>query len=215
MLFSYLLGSIPTAYCLGRMAKGIDLRQHGSGNLGATNAFRVLGKGIGTTVLLFDIFKGALAVLLTRACFYDKALPISENLVMCLAAVAVVCGHNWTVFLKFKGGKGVATSLGVLIAFSIVIERFTWLVVGVTILWLIIFIPSGFVSLASVISSISLPLFAISFRLPGEILVFLLLLTALSLIRHKPNIIRLLQNKESRFDTLHFFKKLLKKALSK
>ena len=195
--------------------RGIDLRQHGSGNLGATNAFRVLGKTIGTTVLFLDIFKGTAAVLLAKLIFICEGMPISINLFLCLAAISVVCGHNWTIFLGFKGGKGVATSLGVLIAFSVLIEKFIWLVTCVVMLWLFIFLISGFVSLASVISSIFLPLFSIIFKLPFEIFCFLSILAILSLFRHKSNITRLLQKKENRFNPRLILSKILKKTLSK
>lgn len=211
---SYLLGSIPTAYLLGKFAKGIDLRQHGSGNLGATNAFRVLGKGIGTTVLILDILKGTLAVLLAKYIFYSQQTNISEYIFLCLTAIAVVSGHNWTIFLGFKGGKGVATSLGVLIGFSLIIERFVWIVVSIMILWLFIFLTSGLVSLSSVICSMILPFLAIIFSLPKEISIFLLLLGAFSLLRHKPNILRLLQQKENRFDTKSLLRKLSRKTFS-
>ena len=205
LILSYLLGSIPTGYLSGRAAKGIDLRKYGSGNMGATNAFRVLGKGIGTTVLILDILKGIIALLLAKSVFFSPDMGISLNLFLCLAAVAVVSGHNWTVFLGFKGGKGVATSLGVLIAFCIVIDKFTGVVLSIIVLWLGIFLLSGFVSLASVICSVLLPVFAIFFQLPREIVLFLSLLALLSLIRHKPNILRLLQKKESRFNTKALF----------
>ncbi|MFH0940782.1 MAG: glycerol-3-phosphate 1-O-acyltransferase PlsY [Candidatus Omnitrophota bacterium] len=208
IISSYLLGSIPMAYIFGKITKGIDLRQHGSGNPGATNAFRVLGRATGTIVLILDILKGTLAVICTKYFFYSDQLPLSANSVLCLSAIAVVCGHNWTVFLGFKGGKGIATSLGALIAFSILIERFVWVVVCVVLLWLTIFIPSGFVSLASVICSLCLPVLSAFFHLPLEITIFLLILGGFSLIRHKPNIRRLLHKKESRFSTRAFFSKL-------
>ena len=208
LLISYLLGSIPVAYCLGKFSKGIDLRKHGSGNLGATNAFRVLGKKIGAAVLLLDISKGLIAVLLADYYFYPEGLGIDKNVFACLASIAVVSGHNWTIFLGFKGGKGIATSLGVLIAFSILVEGFFWLLIVGVFLWLVTFLMSGFVSLASVICSIILPFLAIFFSLPKEIVVFLLILSVLSIIRHKPNIIRLLQKKESRFDTRSLLKKI-------
>lgn len=214
LVLSYLLGSIPTAYIFGKVTKGIDLRKHGSGNLGATNAFRVLGKAVGTTVLVLDILKGTLALLAAKSLFYSSSAGISLNLFLCLAAVAVVSGHNWTIFLGFKGGKGIATSLGVLIALSILIERFTGLVASIVVLWLVIFLLSGFVSLASVVCSILLPLAAIFFHLPKEIVLFLFILAAFSLIRHKPNISRLLQKKESRFNTKAFISKIFRKTLS-
>ncbi len=210
IIFSYLLGAIPSAYIFGRITKGIDIRQHGSGNLGATNAFRVLGRGTGTIVLVLDILKGTLAVICVKYFFYSDELGLSANLVLCLSAIAVVCGHNWTIFLGFKGGKGIATSLGALIAFSILIERFVWVVICVVLLWLTIFIPSGFVSLASVICSLFLPVFSIGFHLPLEITIFLAILGAFSVIRHKSNIYRLLQKKESRFNTRALFSKLFK-----
>lgn len=215
LISSYLLGSIPTAYLFGKLTRGIDLRKYGSGNLGATNAFRVLGKGIGTSVLVIDILKGLAVVLLANFFFYHESLEISKDYFLCLTAIAVVCGHNWTIFLKFKGGKGIATTLGVLIGFSILIEKFGFLVVVVILLWLIIFLSSGFVSLASVISSILLPFWAILFHIPKEIIYFLFVLGAFSLIRHKSNIIKLLQKKESRFNTRAFLNKLSKKTFSK
>jgi len=208
IIFSYSLGSIPMAYIFGRVTKGIDLRQHGSGNLGATNAFRVLGSGTGTIVLILDILKGTLAVICTKYFFYSDQLQLSANSALCLSAIAVVCGHNWTIFMGFKGGKGIATSLGALIAFAIIIDRFAWVVVSIIFLWLIIFIPTGFVSLASVICSLCLPILSIFFHLPLEIITFLLILGIFSLIRHKSNIYRLLQKKEPRFNTRAFFTKL-------
>lgn len=211
---SYFLGAIPTAYLFGKLIKGIDLRKHGSGNLGATNAFRVMGKGIGTTVLIIDIFKGTIAVLFAGFFFYPQNACLSKNLFLCICAIAAVCGHNWTIFLKFKGGKGIATSLGALIGFSILIDHFAITCAIIVLFWLIIFLSTGFISLASCICSICLPFIGIIFHLPLEIILFLALLAAFSLIRHKSNIIRLLQKKESRFNTKKFLAKFTGKTLS-
>ncbi len=214
LLVSYFLGAIPTAYLFGRLLKGIDLRRHGSGNLGATNAFRVLGKGAGIAVLIIDVLKGTVSVLLSRYAFFTpQAIPqagISLPFYLCLSAVCAVSGHNWTIFLGFKGGKGVATSLGVLIAFSILIDRFFILVLFITGLWIAIFLATGFVSLASVICSAVLPLVGLSLQLPVSIEVFLVVLGIFSLVRHKANISRLLQKKESRFNTASLLKKIFK-----
>lgn len=207
LLFSYLLGSVPTAFLFAK-ARGIDLRKHGSGNLGATNAFRVLGKKTGSTVLLLDVLKGCLAVLLCVYVFFDPSLKVSVPMYACLAALCVVGGHNWTVFLGFKGGKGVATSLGVLIAFSIFIDRFGLLVLFSVCLWLAIFLSSGFVSLASCAASAALPFFGLSLKLPLSINVLLSVLAFSSLLKHKENIKRLLHKKEHRFNTGAFFKKI-------
>ncbi|MFH0876627.1 MAG: glycerol-3-phosphate 1-O-acyltransferase PlsY [Candidatus Omnitrophota bacterium] len=215
LLCSYLIGSLPTAFCFGKMTKGIDLRQHGSGNLGATNAFRVLGKGIGSVVLMLDILKGVTALLLAKGLFYDTGMQFSQDFYLCLAGIAVVSGHNWTVFLRFEGGKGVATSLGVLIGFSVLIERFAWIVVMELVLWLVLFLVSGYVSLASVVCSLMLPFFGIFLHLPKEITAFLLFMAILSLIRHKSNILRLLQKKENHFKTRDFLKKLSRKTFSR
>ncbi len=214
LVVSYFLGSIPTAYVFGKIYKGVDLRQHGSGNMGATNAFRILGKAIGTSVLILDISKGTLAVLLAGLFFYASTPHISKNLYLCLAAITAVCGHNWTIFLKFKGGKGIATSLGGLIGFSILIDKFAYVCIIIVALWLIIFLSSGFVSLASSICSIFLPILGTIFHLPLEIILFLTLLCFFSLIKHKSNIYRLLQKKESRFNTKKFLSKLIGKTLS-
>ena len=107
--FAYLIGSIPVAYIFGRVLKGLDIREHGSGNMGATNAFRVLGKGPGTMVLILDILKGIIPVTLLANVF-----GLRDALSLVIISVAAVAGHNWTVFLGFKGGKGMATSLGIL-----------------------------------------------------------------------------------------------------
>jgi acyl phosphate:glycerol-3-phosphate acyltransferase len=207
LIFSYLLGSIPNAYIFAKLLKGIDLRKHGSGNLGATNAFRVLGKGIGTTVLVLDILKGIIAVLVASALFSNNWIGISRELYLCLAAIAVVSGHNWTIFLGFRGGKGMATSLGALIAFAILIPNFAWVVIISTVAWSVIFLLSGLVSLASVTCSAAIPFVALCFRLPAEIIIFLSILAGFSLMRHKANIKRLLEGKENRFNTRKIFKK--------
>ena len=99
VIVSYLIGAIPTAYIFGRALKGIDIRQHGSGNVGATNAFRILGKGPGTAVLLLDVLKGAVVTSLVADLFGQ-----TDPLMRVILGIIVVCGHNWTVFLNFKGG---------------------------------------------------------------------------------------------------------------
>jgi len=212
LLVSYLLGSIPTAYIAGKVLKGVDLRTCGSGNLGATNAFRVLGKNAGTAVLLIDILKGTIAVIVAANLFYSENALVSMNFYICLAAISVVSGHNWTIFLGFKGGKGIATSLGALIAFTLIIPHFFLIIISVVTLWLTIFITSGYVSLASIIASVFLPVIAFFLQVPIEILIFLSILGIFSLIRHKSNINRLLRKEEHRFNTRIFLSKIFKKS---
>src|SRR5271169_5665889 len=114
VLLAYLIGSIPVAYIFGRVLKKLDIREHGSGNMGATNAFRVLGKGPGTVVLILDIIKGIIPVTLL-ANFFDQGQALS----LVIISMAAVAGHNWPVFLGFKGGKGMATTLGILMGLAI------------------------------------------------------------------------------------------------
>ena len=129
-VFAYLIGSIPVAYIFGRVLKGIDIREHGSGNMGATNAFRVLGKGPGMVVLILDIIKGIIPVTLLA-----NAFGLGDALSLVIIAVAAVAGHNWTVFLGFKGGKGMATSLGVLIGLAIQFQGLRIILLLVTMTW--------------------------------------------------------------------------------
>ena len=110
---AYLLGSIPTSFWLGKLVKGIDIREHGSKNPGATNALRVLGKPLGFTTLLVDILKGTAAVLVAM-----KLLGITLDWQLLLVGLAAVSGHIFTLFLRFKGGKGVATTFGIFLALA-------------------------------------------------------------------------------------------------
>src|SRR5665213_477816 len=137
---AYLIGSIPVAYIFGRVLKGVDIREHGSGNMGATNAFRVLGKGPGTIVLNLDIIKGIIPVTLLA-----NAFGLSDALSLVIIAVAAVAGHNWTIFLGFKGGKGMATTLGVLIGLAIQFQVLRVILLLVTLTWLVLFLSLGYV----------------------------------------------------------------------
>jgi len=194
IILAYFLGSIPTAYIAGRILKGIDIRQHGSKNVGATNVFRVLGKWPGAIVLFCDILKGVLAVVL---------IPFMLGLhgvgYFVLFGLVAVCGHNWTVFLKFKGGKGVATSLGVLIGLTINIVSLRVIVSLCVLIWMIVFFSLGYVSLASMIAVLFLPLSMVIFAQPLELVLLGVIFCFLVIWRHRPNIQRLLQGRESRF----------------
>jgi len=190
---AYLLGSIPTGYLFGKMTKGIDIREHGSGTIAATNAFRVLGKRTGIVVLLLDIAKGVLAVTLVGDLF---ALAAVEQRV--LLAVAAVCGHNWTVFLQFKGGKGIATSLGVLIGLTFEVVSLRPVVLGALVAWIVIFLPSGYVSLASMIAAALLPIIMIATKQPPVILILGFVFCFFVIFRNRPNIKRLMAGNENR-----------------
>jgi len=198
LLASYLLGSIPTAYLLGRALKGIDIRKVGSGNVGATNALRALGKGPGITVLLLDIFKGLLTVTLLADLFvYQPVLGQAQNLRI-IMGLGCICGHNWTVFLQFKGGKGIATSLGVLLGLAVSLNGLNLVIAVVILIWLGVFLLSRIVSLASLIAAVSLPLGCLFFKQSQLMIGVAVMLCILVIIRHKANLIRIFQGKEPR-----------------
>ncbi len=192
-LIAYLIGAVPTAYIFGRLLKGIDIREHGSKNVGATNAIRVLGKGPGAAVLAIDILKGVVPTV-----WVARALGIHDPMALVLIGLAAVVGHNWTVFLGFKGGKGVATSLGVIIGLAVEIPGVRP-VLGLTlVVWLTIFLTFGYVSLASICAATVFPLFTAFFSPLFPIKVMAILLCVFIVLRHKTNIARLAKGKETR-----------------
>jgi glycerol-3-phosphate acyltransferase PlsY len=197
IVVSYLIGSIPTAYIFGRLIKGVDIRKFGSGNVGATNALRLLGTGWGVTVLILDIVKGILPVVFLPAIFISRA-NVSPDIFCILTGISCICGHNWTVFLKFKGGKGVATTLGVLIGLSAKIPGLN-VILGLTIIiWSLTFILSRIISLSSILAAASFPLLALLFRQSFPVILSGFLLAIFIILRHKPNIVRILQGKEAK-----------------
>ena len=181
-ILGYILGNFSTSFVVGKLAKNIDIRQHGSGNAGATNTFRVLGLTEGLIVFVGDALKGVAAVLLGRW--------LAGNTGALLAGVFAVIGHNWPVFLGFRGGKGIATSFGVLIILFPKISCILF-VIGI-----VVILISRYVSLASVSAAGLLPVLIIIFRSStGEIL-FGVVLSAMALYQHRSNITRLLSGNE-------------------
>lgn len=193
IVLSYLIGAIPTAYIFGRLIKKIDIREHGSGNVGATNAFRVLGKGSGTTVLLIDIIKGIIPTTIIANLF-----GFTDPLMLVILGIVAVAAHNWTVFLNFKGGKGIATSLGVLIGLTIQIPGLRPVLFIVILSWLIVFLAFGYVSLASIFAAVVLPSCMVIVDAPFVLKVMSIVLCLFIVFRHRSNITRLLQGKENR-----------------
>ena len=225
MVVGYLLGSFPTGYLVGRRY-GIDIRQHGSGNIGATNVVRVLGKKPGYSVFLCDMLKGVVAVrivlplaqaLIARAVDHGADLsglvnvtPVGSSQQYAaylqgaavpagiVAAVACILGHNFPVWLRFRGGKGVATTVGVLLGLmpvSLLISA---------VVWVAVFYGLRYVSLASLLAAMVLPLSVWYFKVRPThgnwpLFYFSLLATALIFWRHRANIRRLLNGTEARF----------------
>jgi len=192
-VLAYLIGSIPVAYIFGRVLKGIDIREHGSGNMGATNAFRVLGKGPGWVVLVLDIIKGIIPVTILA-----NAFGLGDPLSLVIISVAAVAGHNWTVFLGFKGGKGMATSLGVLLGLAIQLPGLRIVLGLATLIWLVLFISLGYVSLASISAAIALPILMVAFEAPFPMKVMAMVLCIFIVFRHSSNIKRLVKGQENR-----------------
>jgi glycerol-3-phosphate acyltransferase PlsY len=193
LTFSYVLGAVPTAYIFGRTLKGIDIREHGSGNVGATNTFRVLGTWPGIVVLILDILKGVAA--LTVVPYVTGVYSIVGLIAFGLTAVA---GHNWTIFLNFKGGKGIAASLGVLIGLAIQVSPIRPVLWITILVWLLSFLVFGFVSLSSILAAIALPVLMLATQQVPELIILGFIICLFVVFRHKSNIQRLREGKESR-----------------
>ncbi len=192
---AYLLGSIPTAVWLGKRFYGIDVREFGSGNAGATNTFRILGKRAGVPVLAIDIIKGSVAVLLAYLSTYQYGTNQFVNLQLALGISALI-GHVFPIFVGFRGGKGVATILGIVMCLTPITSALVLLV------FLTILISTRYVSLSSILAGISYPIF-LNLVLKNEnqtLLTFSVLVAILLIITHKKNITRLLKKEEARVE---------------
>ena len=198
LLSSYLIGSIPCAYIFGWLLKGIDIRKFGSGNVGATNAMRVLGRGPGISILFLDILKGYVAVTLLADFLIWRIPNLSEEALRVILGLSCIIGHSWTVFLGFKGGKGVATTLGVLLGLAVKIGSLRLVLGWIILTWLITFIITRIVSIASVLAAIAMPIYMILFR-ESHILIFTsLTICVFIILRHTSNLKRIIQGKEPR-----------------
>ncbi len=186
-LAAFLIGSFPTAYVISRLVKKIDIRQHGSGNVGATNVFRVLGKKYGLLVFMIDFLKGAAAVLLVFLIVQDPAGHKSMGLWVGLGSIL---GHVFTPFLGFKGGKGVATGAGVLYAAHPTLFIFTLLT------WSLVFVLTKTVSISSIIAVFAIPIFSYLMQLERETIVFFVLVAVLFTWTHRSNILRIIKKEE-------------------
>ena len=187
LLLGYLLGSLPSGFLAGKWCKGIDLRSIGSGSTGATNVLRNVGKGPALVVFLVDVAKGAAAVLIASALTQNNAL---NDWIQVLAGLAALAGHIWPIWLGFKGGKAVATGLGLFLGLA-------W-PVGLACfgMFMAVFSLSRIVSLASVVAALSLPLLMAAGSGSNANLVVALVAMALVLWRHRSNIQRLINGTE-------------------
>lgn len=189
MFVSYFIGSLPTGYLVARIFRGVDIRTVGSGSIGATNVRRLMGQGWAVFVTLVDMLKGALALLLT----VESAS--SDPWLLSLSALAAVLGHNYPVWLRFRGGKGVATTYGTMFfiwpynSFAIVLMSGA--------LWYAVMTSTRYVSLVSMVSLLALPAFFWMLDAPLPFILLALLLALLAMFRHRSNVSRLLEGREN------------------
>lgn len=199
IIASYLIGSIPPSYIIGKLFFKTDIRKQGSGNVGGANSIRIFGKKVGAIVAIFDIFKGTFAVLITDY-YSDEAttevgfFARSENIIA-LAAFAVVMGHCFSIFLKFSGGKGGATTWGILIA----IDPFSFLIIIA--FWIVVVLSTRFTSLGNLAMSFAIPL-VLELRTDKTPFINMgYALVALLWFKHRENIGRLFRGEERKFGT--------------
>lgn len=183
VLISYLIGAVPVGYLVAR-SKGIDIRRRGSGNIGATNVWRSLGPAAGLAVLTADAAKGAAAVLLGRWLIGGDA--------QLLTALAALAGHSWPVFLGFRGGKIIATALGV---FLLLDPAVTLVALAI---WVAAVILFRYISLGSILAAASLPVLMLAWKRPWSLTLFGLAVAAIAVYKHLPNIRRLRDGTEPR-----------------
>jgi len=199
-LTAYLIGSIPTGFLMTKIFVGADIRSAGSKNVGATNVYRVAGKLPGLLTLIIDIIKGVIVVTLAADFFYGYLPDIDPIFYRTFLGLIVILGHIYSVFLKFKGGKGVATTIGVMAAIAPSVLFMSLAV------WFIVFIPTNYVSLGSLAFGIALPISALLFDQPFYIVIFCVILCIINSYKHKENIKRLLKREENKtiiFSRLH------------
>ncbi|WP_438445589.1 glycerol-3-phosphate 1-O-acyltransferase PlsY [Gorillibacterium sp. sgz5001074] len=186
VILAYLIGSISFSYLFGRMLKGIDIRKHGSGNAGATNTLRVLGKGPAITVLLLDVAKGIVAVWLPVWFGQDGSWP------QVLCGIAVIVGHNWPVFFGFKGGKGIASTIGVMSTLAFLPALLAGIVA------IVVIALTRYVSLGSLLFTFLMPILILVMDRPAPILLVSILIAVFAFVRHRSNIAKLLKGQENK-----------------
>ena len=200
IVIAYLLGSIPTALIISKRFFGIDIRDYGSGNMGATNTFRVLGSKYGTMVMVFDMLKGITAVMLYNFLPYYFHNELERTNFMIGLGLASVIGHIFPIFAGFRGGKGVATLFGMLLALQPVVA-----VSCIAVFMLVLFF-TRYVSLSSILAAVSLPISVLWIWNEHEVMyrVFALLVAAMVVFTHQKNIGRILRGVESRIPILKY-----------
>ena len=208
VLASYIVGSLPFGFWISK-SLGVDIRNQGSGNIGATNVLRTLGRKVGITVLILDISKGFLPVLIGSIIIFNQ-LPDSmldkeeiEGTIYVLLAIGAILGHNYTFWLGFKGGKGIATSAGAIMPFL------PEVLIGSTLVWILVFFLSRYVAIASIAAAFSIPILTVSldhnYLFPDinsswPVISFGIIASIMAVWRHRSNIQRLIKGEEDQFE---------------
>lgn len=185
LALSYLIGSIPSGLIIGKVGYKIDLREYGSGNIGATNAYRNLSPLAGVLVFISDVVKGAIPILLAKWMIGGDIIPL-------VAGMFTITGNIWSIYLRFHGGKGISTTTGVLIALL------PKVILILTIIWIITLLVMRYVSLSSIIVALLFPLMILYFHYPLPYTVFSFIVALIVLYRHRTNVKRLIEGKELR-----------------
>lgn len=193
VIIGYLLGSFPTAFIFGKLLSRIDIRKYGSGNVGATNVLRVIGILPAFFVLAIDIAKGIIGVTLLA-----DIGGVTQGIHILLLGLSVICGHNWSAFLKFRGGKGVATSVGVLLGLGLRGQGLGIVLLIGFLIWLIVVFLTRYVALGSISAALSLPITSLIFNQSIEIILFMVIIALFVTYRHKPNIKGLISGEEKK-----------------
>ena len=202
IILSYIIGSFPTSIILGKITKGIDIRDYGSGNAGATNAFRKLGWKIGLLTAIIDAFKG-----FATTFWISKIGSGDAEIMMLIAGASAILGHTFTVFAGFRGGKGMATAAGMLIALFPIVVPICFLIFLITIF------TTGQVSVGSILASITLPIslaimkFGMKMDINNYLFYFSLIIPIFIIFTHRANIKRLIDGTEEPMEKLMIFKK--------
>lgn len=194
LVLAYLLGSLPTGFAIAKLVKGIDIREHGSGNTGATNVFRVVGKQAGISVLVVDLLKGLAAVLLVRLIATQLGSDLALSIwLQTLAGLLAILGHSRSIWLNFTGGKSAATGLGVILALA-------WPVgLGTAAIFGLVFALSKIVSLGSISAATAAPALMVLTGQPLPFILLVLLGGLYVIVRHRSNITRLMAGTEPKF----------------
>lgn len=207
LLLSFITGSIPTSIILGKIVKGIDIREYGSGNAGGTNVFRVLGWRPALIVVIIDIFKGWLPTAIYATVLFQGQPITNVGVIQILCGFCAVLGHTYTIFAGFRGGKGIGTLAGMLLAlFPIALPL-------CIIVFIITLILTGYVSLSSILATVALPIILLVLPIFGiqqstsSLLIFALLVPLFAIFTHRSNIVRLRNGTENRFEKAMIFKK--------